>query len=872
MIVSRCAALFRRRVLDGELDEELRSHLEMAAEENRRRGMNAEEARRAALRQFGGVTQVRETVRLREGWPAIENLRRDVGYALRQMRKSPGFTAVVSLTLALGVGATTTIFTLVYSTLLRPLPYPQANRILALHDARLEGASTGGLMSVPRFFDLRGRNQSFASLGFFFFDQSTLIDGAHLPVAVQAAGANAGFWKVLDIAPMLGRTFGANDDRPNAPQVIVLSYTGWQKIFGGDRSVIGRQVTLGGKTGTIAGVMPEGAEVPSGIDLWHPAQFDPADWMKYRGEGTRFINVFGRLRPGVTQAMAQGDLARVAEQLGHEHADSDGMWQFSSETLRENRYGAMGPALLVLLLASGLLLLIACINVANLLLSRATARQREVALRRALGASASRIVAQFFTESTLLALAGGGLGVLAAWGLVHRVAVQLPGRLGLPGAVEMQWPVVAFAFSVATATGIAFGIAPAREGRRAELHTTLKQGEARMGGSGHSLRSVLIAVQVGLSLMLVIGASLLSESLWHLLNNPLGYQPDHRLTFSLVLPWDTKEPVVSNFFDKVQERLEGLPGVTAVGQIDAPPTVDWHLRSNFDADWLPRIASQPQINAEDRNIGGNFLAAMGVPLLAGRMFTERDGRMQHVPVLVNRELVREYLPGGNPLGRHLIVNNEPHEIVGVLANLRGTAGSIAGAPGPEVYWPADRDGVVQRYFIVRSKVPPEQLIPAVRDAVHAADPVQAIGHVATMDELLAKATAQPRMNMTVVAGFAVIALILACVGIYGVVAFFVAQRTQEIGVRMALGASRREIGLLFVRRTLITAAEGLAGGTAAALALTRLIASQLYGVKANDPLVYAGSVCVLLVPVVLATLQPAWKAASVNPVEALRAE
>ncbi len=297
---SRCAALFRRGKLDRELDDELRAHLEMAAEENQRRGMSSDEARRAALREFGGVTQVRETVRLREGWPPIENLRRDVSYAFRQMRKAPGFTSVVVLTLALGIGATTAIFTLVYSTLLRPLPYPQADRILALHDARLEGQSTGGLTGVPRFFDLRARSRSFAALGLFYFDHPTLIVGKQLPVAVQAVGANADFWKVFGVRPLLGRTFDERDDAPNVPDAVVLSYAGWQKFFAGDPRAVGRQVTLEQKAATVVGVMPQSFAVPSGIDLWRPAHFVPGNWTTYRGEGTRFMNVYGRLRSGVT--------------------------------------------------------------------------------------------------------------------------------------------------------------------------------------------------------------------------------------------------------------------------------------------------------------------------------------------------------------------------------------------------------------------------------------------------------------------------------------------------------------------------------------------------------------------------------------------
>jgi predicted permease len=496
-----------------------------------------------------------------------------------------------------------------------------------------------------------------------------------------------------------------------------------------------------------------------------------------------------------------------------------------------------------------------------------------VALRRALGASAGRMTMQFLTESLVLGLVGGGAGVAAAWALVRGVAAKLPGRMGLPGVVEMGWPVVGVALLVAVGTGIAFGIAPAMENRRIELNTAMKRGEARLGGSGHGLRSALVAVQVGLSLILVVGATLMGESLWHLVKNPLGFEPEHLLTFSVKLPWGTKEAGIRNFYANVQERMEGLPGVTAVGQTDAPPATDFHLRSNFDADWLPQIANQPAINAEDRNIGGNFLGAMGTPLLAGRVFTAQDSMVKNIPVLVNQELVREYLPGGNPLGRHLVVGGDPHEIVGVIGNLRGTGGGIASAPGPEVYWPADGDGgVTQRFFVLRSRVDPQQLVRAVREQLHGVDPNQAIANVGTMDELLDKAVAAPRLNMAVVMAFAAIALMLACVGIYGVVAFFVAQRTREIGVRMALGATRTQIALLFAGRAVIPATVGLVAGTCVSLGLTQLLRSQLYGVRANDPLVYAVAIVALAVPVVIATLRPALVAASVNPVEALRAE
>ncbi len=868
---SRMRTVFGRH--DADLDEELRAHVEMAAEEHRARGMSEAEARTAALRSFGGVTQVREQYRLREGLPWIENLRRDVGYALRQMRKSPGFAATVIVTLALGIGATTAIFTVVYSTLVRSLPYPDGDRIVAIHDTRIEGRSTGGLMTGPRFFDIQARNRSFESVAFLYFDESTLVNGTKLPVAVKGAGANAGFWDVFGTAPMLGRTFNAADDTPRAPETAVLSYPAWQKLFNGDRGVIGRQVTLDQRAVTVVGVMPQDFSAPGGVDLWHAAQFVPGNWGSYRGDGLRFINVFGRLRNGVTMAQAQGDLNRIGEQLGREYPQSDGAWRFTAETLREDRYGNLRPALAALLTASGLLLLIACINVANLLLSRATVRQREVALRRALGASAMRVAAQYLTESAALSLMGGCAGIASAYALTRGVALSLPGALGRSGAVHMDWIVAGVALLVSLATGIGFGLVPALESCRAGLQTTLRQSDGRVSGAGgNGLRSLLVGIQAGLSLVLLVGAALLAESLWNLVKQPLGFEPGHVLTFSLNLPWDTKPEQARNFYDDVEQRIEALPGVTAAGQINAPPTVDWHLRSSFDADWLPRIAGQPAINAENRTIAGNYLRAMGTALLAGRAFTAEDQMSKLPPVLVNEALVGEFMPKGNPVGHHLLIDGEAHEIVGVMGNVRGTSGSIAAEAGPEVYWPAHANGGTHFYFLVRTRVPPEQMVDAIRQQVYEADPRQSMGDIATMDQRIDDAVAEPRLNMAVVASFAGIALLLACVGIYGVVAFLVAQRTQEIGLRMALGARRSEIALLFVWRAVLPALVGLAAGTGVALGLAQLLRSQLYGVKANDPLVYVASIAALLIPLVIATLRPALLAAWVNPAEALRAE
>jgi putative ABC transport system permease protein len=870
--MKKLVLLFRRNRHSADLDEEMAFHREQAERELIASGMAPKAAHYAAIRQFGNATRIKEKSHETIGFRG-EQVMRDCRYALRQFARSPGFSCAAILTLALGIGATTAIFTLVQATLLRRLPYPEADRIVNIRDVRLHGRSTGGLVGVPRFFDISARSNSFEQVAYFYFDEPTLIAGDRLPEPIEAAAVSGQFWKLFGVQPFLGRTFDERDTRPNMPQVVVLSYSAWQRIFSGDANVIGQAVTLDKETATIVGIMPRSFQIPGATELWLPSTFTAAGFQN-RGDGTRFVNVFGRVKTGISLPAAETDVHRIGEQLRQEYPGTDAEWQFGSEPMRDHLFGEIKPALIVLLIASGMLLLIACINVANLLLSRATVRQREVALRRALGASQARIVVQFLTESTLLALGGGGIGLGMAFTLVHAVATKLPGRLGLPGAVTMDWPVVWFAFAVSVATGIAFGLVPAWRSRHLELSPTLKRGESRLAGSpGGDVRNVLVAVQVAISLVLLVGASLLTESLWKLMKSPLGFEPEHVLTFDIKLPWEASPAGVDEFYANVQRRIESLPGVSAVGQIDALPTADWHLRSNFDADWLPRIANHPAINAEDRHIAGDFLRAIGASLVAGRTLTAEDARAKVTPILVNQQFALQYRPIGSVIGRHLLIGSEPFEIVGVLANVRGTAGSIGQSPGAEVYFPADGDqGVVGRSLVVRSQLPLEQLTRAIQEQVHQVDPQQAIRNVSTMDERIATSTAQPRMNMALLGSFAAIALLLACVGIYGVVAFSVAQRRQEVGIRMALGATRAQISLLFVRRAMTFALVGVAAGSAGALIGTHLIKSQLYEVQPNDPVIYIAAIMLLMIPVVAATLRAAHSAANVNPVEALRAE
>ena len=864
-LLRRLRMLFLRDRFGAELDEEMAFHRSQAEKDFVDAGLSPDDARHRAMRQFGNGVRLRERsyemVQFR-----IESVWQDVRYAMRQLANKPGFTLAVILTLALGIGANTAIFSVARAALLRALPYANADRLVRIEDERITGKSTGGLVTVPRYYDIAERARSFETVSCFYIEHPTLIYGTHMPEQMNGASVTGKFWRVMGVQPLLGRVFDEREDQPHTSEVVVLSYGAWQRSFGGDPAVLGQAVTIERQSATVIGVMPKSFEFPSGVDVWKPTHFNPLQWKQYRGDGVRFVNLIARLKPGVTLREAHTELQLIGSQLAVEHPDTDGPWRFHSLSLRDDLYGELKPALLVLMAASAALLLIACLNVANLLLSRATSRQREIALRKALGASNARIVRQLLTESTCLAMAGGALGLGLAYLLVRVTSTTMPGALR--GAVTTDWAVAAFALAISVGTGLLFGSAPIFKSRNIDLNRGLKSGEAQSGGAaGSGLRSAFIATQVGLSLVLLVAACLLGESFWKLTRSPLGFAPDHVLTFEVQLPWGVEGAQVEGFYRELRRHIEALPGVTAVGEASALPTEHWNSKLSYDLDWKPRTPHQDTAVVESRNLGGDYLRAMSIPLLAGRQLRDHDDGA----VLINKEFADRFLPGGNPVGRYLLYGkNTRVQIVGIIANIRGTTGSIAETVQPEVYFPSE--SVNKRAFVVRAQVPPEQLISAVRDQAHRVNPQEALGKIQTLDDLISDAVAEPRLNMALLAGFATIALLLASVGIYGVVAYSVAQRHQEIGVRMALGATRAQISSLFVLRTLRPAAIGLVAGAGAALMLTKLLQSQLYGTSANDPRTFVVAIVLLAIPVLAASLKPALRAASVNPVEVLRAE
>jgi putative ABC transport system permease protein len=800
----------------------------------------------------------------------MSGLLQDLRFALRQMRKSPGFAIVVLSTLALGIGANTAIFTVVETALLRSLPYPDAEKIVRLEDYSPRRKNNNGAMGVLRVADIRDQNHTLAALAFYFFDDTTLSIQGALPERVKAERVSGDFWKVMGAPPLIGRTFGLSEDRPNGAEDTVLSYGLWQRMFGGDRSVVGREVTLNGKSSTIIGVMPPEFNFPAGAEAWVPSHY-PLEQMKFRTDAARFMGVVGRIKSEVNLQASQNELNVIASRLAQQYPQTDGEWQFQIVPLREALVGSIRPALLVLMGAVGLVLVIACANVANLLLSRATSRSREIALRQALGAGNGRLFRQLLTESALLALAGGALGSGLAAPLTYVLAAKLPAGLLPLQSVHVNATVLVFTLIISSITAVSFGIAPAHFLLRINLQQTLKRSEA--GGTVRAkswTRNSLVAAEVGLSVILLVAAGLLVETFWKLQHLDLGFRTEHVLTFQISFPWGTKEDLLHQFYNQVLARTAALPGVLAAGTISALPLDRFSFSTPFWLEGQPRPVGGDDLVAEIRSTSGNYFAAMGIPLIAGRLLTEQDQQPNAPTVgLIDKAIADRYFRRQSPIGRRLLSDNGwSFEIVGIVGSVR--SGSLRSEPSPTIYMP--EHGWPMDAFAVRTQGDPQTLVAAIREQVRQMDPGKAVYNIQTMNDMLSTAVSQPRLNTLLVGTFALLALVLASVGLYGVTAYLVAERTREVGVRMALGALPGQILVLFLQQAGRWALAGGCAGLAAALLITRLLRSLLFQVAPDDPAVFAG-VSVLLASVVFAAcIIPARRAARVDPMVALRYE
>jgi putative ABC transport system permease protein len=805
----------------------------------------------------------------------MRTLWQDLRYGLRVLLKNPGFAAVAVFVTALGIGANTAIFSVVNAVLLRPLPYPhpeQLVRVLTLDKKR------GGLdpdQSYQNFTDMRAQNHSFEALAA-YSDSGGTLTGAGAPERVLGLDASADLFKVLGVGVRLGRTFTPEDERPD-PTAIVISHDMWRRRFGADQQIIGRQITLGGKPKTVVGVLPAGFQFPfAGEQPEYFGAYNPQGGME-KQRGAYYLRVVGRLREGVSIARAEAEMRTIAARLEQQYPDANDGQGVSLVSAQEDLVGNMRRTLLVLLGAVGFVLLVACANVANLQLARASGRAREVAIRTALGAARWRVMRQLLTESLVLSTAGGALGLLLAmWG-VSLISSFVPADIPRVKDAGLDPSVLSFTLAASVLTGIIFGLAPALRSSKVDLNEALKEGgRGTTEGRGRDrVRSLLIVSEVALSLVLLVGAGLLIKSFIRLRNTSPGFDPRGVLTAEVTLPAARypKDEEQARFYREAVERASHLPGVEAVGAILPLPYSQNGINTSFSVEGQPELSPGDQPLAGGRIITPDYLRAMGVPLLKGRAFDDHDTSDAPKVILVNETLARKYLPGEDPIGKRLDLglSGIHGEIVGVVGDVRDR--HLDKEADPEYYVPYQQVPVSTMSFVVRGRAgDPAGLAASLRSVVQGMDKDLALYEVRPMESRVADSVARQRFSMTLLAAFGGLAVALAAVGIFSVMSFLVAQRTHEIGVRVALGAQPRDILSMVARQGMALALVGVGVGLAAALALTRLMSGLLYEVSATDPSVFGGISLLLAGVALLACLVPARRAAKVDPMVALRYE
>ena len=808
------------------------------------------------------------------------DLAQDARYTFRQLRRNPFFSLTVILTLALALGATAALAGVLRATLLNPLPYAHVDHIVQLGDHNLKGFRSTGLMSVPRAGDLAtlesNGHKLFSSTSFYYPDTSLLAVDGHEPMRLVSTAASGSFFPTLSTPALLGRTFTAADDVPNGPQLLVLSYHLWATAFAADPAIIGRSVRLGTEQATIVGVMPEHFDVPTGTDLWHPAHLFPATF-NYRGDGVRFVIAIARLNEGETPATAAPALAGLAHRLAAAHPETDAAWDFSLTTLRDSLFGEYHRALLLLSLASALVLLVAAINIAGLQLSRNLTRRPEFAIRRALGVSRARLARQLLTESLLLVALGAAAGLALAATLLRILATKLPAALTSVETPHLDLPVLAFSLTMALIVGIFTALAPVLASTRTRSSTTIGDTGQAPGHVTLALTGRLFTIlQIGLSLVLLTVSAGVLSSLYQLLTRPLGFSPEHVVTATTILPWSTPPARADQDTRAIEAAFAALPGVSSAGAATALPLSSFTFRRTFDIAGQPPTPHHDTIAAEGRDFTLNYLATMHIPLLAGRNFSTADEQPGAPPVvIVNQTLARRYFPNTSAIGQHLNGDNGVNtklpsvEIVGVIGDVEGTGGSLLVRPQPEIYAPAI-DGSPRMQFALRTTLPPSAVEPELRRRLAAIDGTAFLGKVSTLQLSLDRNLAQPRLNAGLLTSFAALSLLLVVIGVYGLIAFDVAQRTRELGLRIALGSTRSGILTLLLGESSRILAAGLALGLIASFAASRLLSSLLTGTAAQSILLTLATTLVLAAAVLAATWLPARRASRLDPMQALK--
>ena len=872
---SHLRAFFFKASLDHDFGDELAAHIELLTEENIRSGMPPEEARRAALIKLGGVEPAKELRRDTRSLSFLDSLLQDLRYTFRTLRRDIGFTTFAMLIVGLGIGASATVFGVVNTLLIRPLPFRDPTSLVWVANSPGALGLSGQTMQVGHFLDLREQNKSFSDMAAFFafygVGDNKLTGTGGEPERLTSVPVSQNFFSFLGVKPRLGRLFTADECKWNGPRVVLLSHGLWQRRFASDPNIVGKSLTLDDQPATVVGVLPASLDFAaifapgSRIDLFNPFPLTP--------ETNRWGNtlaVVGRLKPGATAQSAQAEFTILSKRITHDHPERNDI-DASLTPLASHVSGRLRPALIVLACAVGVVMLIVCANLSNLLLARSASRQKEIAIRAALGAGKARLIRQMLTESVVLSCCGATLGLLFAFlgtrVLAHLTSVSIP----LLSDVRMDFSVVGFTALIAILTGILFGLFPAFQVPSIKLHDTLKDSNRGSSqGHGHAwILSALVVSEVALACVLVVGAGLLIRSFLRVLDLDLGFNPERAAALRIDpdSSYNTQEKRNAYFTQALHSALE-IPGVEAAGLTDAVPL--GHNRS-----WGVRGKGQVYKREEYpdgyvRIISDGYFKAMGVPLRAGRDFTERDDMNSEKVIILNETLARFLFPGKDPVGQIVNADDPDRKVVGVVGDVHHLA--LEEKSGNEFYIPIRQTqdfGSVD--LVVRTSLPNSELVPRLREALKPTNPTLATGTLRTMQQIVDKAASPRRFVVLLLAGFAAFALVLASLGIYAVISYSVSQRTQEIGIRMALGASAQELQASILFHTLALTAIGILIGIASSWALARAINGLLFGVTATDPTTFVGMFILLTAVAALAGYLPARRASRIDPMSALRA-
>ena len=801
----------------------------------------------------------------------------DLRYAVRQLHKSPGFAAVAVITLALGIGANTVIFSVVNSVLLRPLPFRDRDRLVMIWERKFPGDGKNNVVGPANFVRWQEQNKVFdqmAAVGYVPTMSAANISGDGEPERVPVAWVSPSLFPTMGVNAVLGRTFTPDEGPDGHDSVALLEYGFWKRRFGGNPNVVGRSLTINGQPTTVVGVLPDWFAFPQGAEVFSPMAFS-SHARDFRG---RYLMVVGHLASGVTVAQAQAGMDVIAKRLQQELPDFDTGWAIHVVPLREQLIGGIRTALLLLLGAVGFVLFIACANVANLLLARSASRVQEIAVRVALGVTRARLVRQLLTESVLLGVVGGAVGVgMAYWGLSGVLAI-LPSDLPTFTPVGIHPAVLLYTFLISVGTGTLFGVAPAFQALRGNQVEALKEGgRTAAGGRGrHRLRNVLVGGEAALTLLLLIGAGLLIKSFVRLLTVDPGFEPSHVLTMRVSLPRSkyAHEPQQTAFFQQTIARFQSLPGVERAGAVSFLPLDGLGSATTFTIDDFPKPAAGDEPVADVLSVTKDYFTTIGVPLLRGRFFGDADRPDDAVKkVVINQAMANLFAPGIDPVGRSISMDwGSPMrgQIVGVVKDVKLAA--LEDTPRAQIYWFMPQFQMEFMSFVIRTSGDPKTLAKAARAQISALDPDLPVAKIRTMDEVMGASVKQPRFTMLLLGSFAGLALLLAAVGIYGVISCSVTQRRHELGVRMALGADAADVLRMVVREGMGVALIGMAVGLVIAFAVARFLASFLFAVKTTDLSVFAGVAGLLAAVALVAAYIPARRAASVDPMVALRYE